>query len=322
MQPKTIAVLGGGYSSEQEVSRKSAKRVAEWLSEKPQYNVYLIDITPQGWYDKATQTAINKSDFSLTVGQQKITFDKVVIIIHGTPGENGILQAYFDLLNIPYTGCSSFVSALTFNKFACKSFLRGFGIEMAKSMLLRKNIDFDHQELVATLGLPIFIKPNNSGSSFGVTKVSSQSQIKEALQKGFAEDDELIAESFLKGREVTVGVYKLKNKIYTLPITEIVTDREYFDYQAKYEGKSQEVTPAPLEKSIETLVNESAKRIYSTLNCRGFVRIDFILEENRPYFLEVNTTPGMSESSIIPQQVAAAGLNISEFLSLIVEDND
>lgn len=318
---KNIAVLGGGYSPEHEISLKSAERVFKWLVEVQRYNVYLIHINRDVWCEAESKVEVDRSDFSIMLDNRKIVFDKVVNVVHGNPGENGVLQSYFDLLNISYTGCSAFVTALTQNKFACKSYLSTYGIEMGDGILIRKFDENSPNYIGNRLGFPFFIKPNSGGSSCNVTKVKSEQEISAALDRGFSEEHELLAEQFLNGREFTIGVYKLGQTITTLPITEVISENDFFDYEAKYQGRSSEITGISLPKEINENIVSRAKKIYQILDCRGVVRIDFILVQDIPYFLEVNTIPGMSEASIIPQQLTFAGWKISEFLSQMVEQS-
>jgi len=318
---KTIAIVAGGDSPEYEVSIKSATEVSAALSSK--YFVYVIIIRGKSWYwedSKGRYFGIDKNDFSLQTDDMKIRFDAVFIAIHGTPGENGPLQGYFDMLGIRYTGCSASCSALTFNKQACKMFLKEYNIPMATGKLVRKSDNIDIDELAATIGFPCFVKPNDSGSSFGVSKVKSKEEIIPALDKAFKESNEALIEVYMNGKEVACGVVKVKGKTMVLPITEIISGNEFFDYEAKYTpGKSNEITPANLSKEVTEEVQRLSAEIAELLDCYGIVRVDFIIIDSKPFFLEINTVPGMTKESLIPQQAKAMGVSTTELYSMIVE---
>jgi D-alanine-D-alanine ligase len=319
---KTIAIVAGGNSSEFEISVKSAEGVSKALA--PRFNTYIIMIRGTSWYwedSKGMYHNIDKNDFTLTTGDRKVRFDAVFIAIHGSPGENGQLQGYFDMLDLPYTSCSAFCSALTFNKQACKLFLKEYGIPMADSILLRKGMKYDEAEIIAQTGLPCFIKPNDSGSSFGVSKVKSQAEIAPALEAAYSESNEVIIEKFMKGREVACGVLKTRKGAIILPVTEIISKNEFFDYEAKYTpGRSDEVTPANMDSEITGEVQRLSSLIYDLLGCKGIVRVDFIIVDSKPKFLEINTIPGMTEESLIPKQAAAANISQAELYGYVVED--
>lgn len=320
---KNIAIVCGGDSSEAEVSLKSGANLKSMMS-SDKYASFIVFMKATYWavrIDGREDIAIDKSDFSFVLDGSKVTFDCAYITIHGTPGENGILQSYFELIQMPYTSCNVFVSSLTFNKFACKSFLKEFDIPSADAMMVRKGDVINPDAILLRLGSPCFVKPNNAGSSFGVSKVKSAKEIIPALEKAFEEDDEVIIEQFLSGTEVTNGVYKVNGKTTVLPITEIVSENEFFDYEAKYTGKSHEITPARLPKETENATKELTERIYNILGCTGIVRIDYIINGKGINLLEVNTTPGMSPASIIPQQIKAQGLEHSVVFSQIIEDS-
>lgn len=322
---KNIALLVGGDSSEYVISIKSGEQISQIL-DKEKFNVYQIHVKGKEWdYFDSEKKAfpINKDDFSLELNSNKIKFDCALILIHGTPGENGILQAYFDLVKIPCTTCSFFTSALTFNKFATKLFVKEYGVTTAKSVIVRKNVQINTQEIVKTLGLPCFVKPNNGGSSFATTKVKEEKELVEAINLAIKEDgNEAIIEEFIKGTELTNGVYKIKNEKIVLPITEIVSSKEFFDYEAKYtDGVTQEITPARVSQEIETKCKALSSKIYDILDCKGVTRIDYILRDNELYFLEINTVPGMSKNSIVPQQVRAMGGNMTDFYTQIIENS-
>jgi len=319
---KTIAIVAGGDSPEYEVSLRSAAEVSAALSSK--YKVYVIIIRGTNWYwedPKGRYFGIDKNDFSLRTNDTKIKFDAVFIAIHGTPGENGILQGYFDMLGIRYTGCSASCSALTFNKQACKMFLKEYDIPMPTGKLVRKGDKIDIDELAATTGFPCFIKPNDSGSSFGVTKVKSKEEIEPAFEKAFAESNEALIETYMNGREVTCGVIKIKDKTLVLPVTEIISKNVFFDYEAKYTpGVADEITPANLSQEVTDEVQRLSAEITNLLGCYGIVRADFIITDSKPVFLEINTVPGMTKQSLIPQQARAAGISTGDLYSLVIED--
>jgi D-alanine-D-alanine ligase len=322
---KKIALVTGGYSGEAVISYLSAKTVGNNV-DKDKFDVYTIDINPRGWVYKAADgstTEVDRNDFSITVNGQKITFDAVLMCIHGNPGEDGKLQGYFDMLKIPYTSCDASSSALTFNKRYTVAVAAFNGINVARSVLLIKNSFTNADEVVASLKFPVFVKPNNGGSSIGMSKVNAPSEeLGAAIEKAFKEDDQVLVEEFIKGRELTIGVFKTKGTIITLPITEIKSKKDFFDYEAKYHGASEEITPAEVEEEIAEKVRAAAKKIYASLNCRGVVRIDFIYdaEKGQPFMLEVNTVPGQSEASIVPQQVRAMGWTLKEFYTALLEE--
>ena len=319
---KTIAIAAGGDSSEFEISVKSANEVGKVLSAK--YIVYTIIIRGTTWYwedRKGRYHNIDKNDFNLVVDESRIRFDGVFIAIHGTPGENGLLQGYFDMMGIPYSSCNAFCSALTFNKQACKLFLKEYGITMANAVLLRKGEKMDLLNIVKLFGLPCFVKPNDSGSSFGVTKVKQKEELLTAIETAFKESDEVLIEAFMNGREVACGVVKTKNKTIVLPVTEIISKNEFFDYEAKYTpGKSDEVTPADMPLSITNEIQRISTLVYDLLGCKGIVRVDFIVIGEKPFFIEINTVPGMTKESIVPKQAEAAGISLEELYSMVVEN--
>ena len=321
---KTIAIVAGGDSSEYAISIKSAQEVKKELGSR--YETYVITVRGIDWYwedAKGRVFGIDKNDFSLEVDAKKIRFDAVFIAIHGTPGENGLLQGYFDMLKIPYTSCDAFCSALTFNKQACKLFLKEYGIDMADALLVRKQQDISPEAVVSQLGLPCFVKPNDSGSSFGVSKVKTVEELLPAIEEAFKESDEVLIETFMKGRETACGVVKSKKtgKALILPVTEIISKKEFFDYEAKYTpGFSEEVTPALMEEDITDKIQELSSLIYDLLGCKGIVRVDFIVIDKKPYFLEINTVPGMTRESLVPQQAKAAGIELADIYSMVVEE--
>lgn len=321
---KNIALVTGGYSGEAVISYKSAKTIFENIDEE-KWNCYLIDINPKGWFyidSKGVNTPVDKNDFSIIENGNKISFDVVLIGLHGTPGEDGKLQGYFDCLKIPYTSCDAATSALTFNKRYTVAVASFAGISVAKSLHLFKNTPLSASEILSKLTLPLFVKPNNGGSSLGISKVKEAGQLDEALKKAFNEDDQVLVEEFISGREFTIGVFQTKGEIITLPITEIIPKNEFFDFQAKYEGASEEVTPAHVADDIALKIRTEAKKAYNVFNCKGIVRIDFIYNEStgHPYLLEINTVPGQSAASIVPQQVSAMGWTLKQFYSALIEE--
>jgi D-alanine-D-alanine ligase len=319
---RTIAIVAGGDSPEYEISVKSANEVCKALSSR--YMIYIIMIRGINWYwedQKGRFHNIDKNDFTLVVDDFHVRFDAVFIAIHGTPGENGLLQGYFDMLKIPYAGCKAFCSALTFNKQACKLFLKDYKIPMAEAVLIRKCDHLDPAKIVKQTGLPCFVKPNDSGSSFGVTKVKKKEELLSAIEKAFKESDEILIEAFMNGREVACGVIKTKSKALILPVTEIISKNEFFDYEAKYTpGKSDEVCPARMPAEITEEIQRLSSRVYDLLGCKGIVRIDFIIIDNKPHFLEINTVPGMTEESLVPKQAEAAGIKLEDLYSMVIED--
>lgn len=319
-----IAFVTGGFSGEAEISYKSAVTIEKNI-DKDRWNLYKIDITADGWFYESAgeKKEVDKNDFSITDNEEKIVFDAVLIGIHGTPGEDGKLQGYFDTLRIPYTSCDAGTSALTFNKSFTVAVAAFSGINVSRSILLFKNSFTSPDEIVKGLRFPVFIKPNNGGSSIGMSKVNSPSEeLGKAIEKAFNEDDQVLVEEFIRGRELTIGVFKSKGEIIPLPITEIISKKDFFDYEAKYLGASEEVTPAKVDESIAEKIREAAVKIYRVFNCRGIVRIDFIYneEEGKPYMLEINTVPGQSEASIVPQQVHAMGWSLQDFYTALIEE--
>jgi D-alanine-D-alanine ligase len=323
MKPN-IAFVTGGYSTEAVISYKSALTIEKNI-DTDKFNVYKIDITPGSWFyesAKGEKIAVDRQDFSLTIDGKKITFDAVLIGIHGTPGEDGKLQGYFDLTGLPYTSCDSATSALTFNKRYTVAVAAFAGIDVAKSVHIFKHSPVTPEQILSQLSLPVFVKPNNGGSSIGMSKVNQAADLAGALEKAFKEDDQILVEEFIAGREFTIGVFKSTKGIITLPITEVRSKKDFFDYEAKYQGLSEEITPAQVDETIAEKVRSTAKKIYELFNCRGVVRIDFIYNEAKQaaYMLEINTVPGQSEASIVPQQVRAMGWTLKEFYSALIED--
>ncbi len=321
---KKIALVTGGYSGESVISYKSAETIRQNIdSEK--WDCYVIDIRIDGWFHQSgsgTEISINKNDFSLKIADGKINFDAVLIGLHGTPGEDGKLQGYFDCLGIPYTSCDAATSALTFNKRYTVAVASFAGIHVARSVHLFKGDGNSAKEILDQLSLPLFVKPNNGGSSIGMSKVTQSGELDMALEKAFREDDQVLAEEFIEGRELTIGVFKSAGNIITLPMTEIITGNDFFDYAAKYEGKSEEVTPANIPEETAQMIRAAAEKIYTIFNCKGIVRIDFIFnaEKKVPYMLEINTVPGQSAASIVPQQVSAMNWTLKEFYSALIQE--
>lgn len=321
----TIAFITGGYSGESVISYKSAVTIENNLDAE-KFNVYKIDITPQGWFHNTSeglQIQVDKNDFSLDINGNKILFNAVLVGIHGTPGEDGKLQGYFDLVNLPYTSCDAAVSALTFNKRYTVAVASFAGIAVSKSLHIFKHSPLSVDKILERLQLPVFVKPNNGGSSIGMSKVTKKEDIAASLEKAFKEDDQILIEEFISGREFTIGVFKSKGEIITLPITEIITKKDFFDYEAKYTaGMSEEITPAKVEEGIAEKVRSTARKVYDIFNCQGVVRIDFIYNEEKgiPFMLEINTVPGQSEASIVPQQVKAMGWTLREFYTALIEE--
>ncbi len=320
---KNIAIVAGGNSGEYEISIQSGSVVKKNL-DTGLYNPYIIVIKGSDWYylDKdCKRFDVDKNDFSIIIQGEKIIFDCVFIAIHGTPGEDGKLQGYFDLLNIPYTSCDQTTSALTFNKSFCNRIVNSLGVNTAKSILLYKNQKYKRDRIVDEIKLPCFVKPNNGGSSVGITKVDKMEDLHNAIKTAFKEDDEVIVEEFIDGTEITCGIIKSKGKMYVLPITEIVSKKEFFDYDAKYTpGIADEITPARISEKTEKECKTTSVYLYENLNCSGLVRFDYILHDEMLYFLEVNTVPGLTEDSIVPQQAKDMGITITKLFTMAIED--
>lgn len=326
---KIIAIIAGGDSSEHDVSMRSAAGISSWL-DRDKFEVYTIEVRGREWQahlksGKTSPVALHNFTF-LDEYNKRITPDYAYITIHGTPGENGILQGYFDLLHIPYSTSSLLVEAMTFDKFTLNQYLKGFGVRVAESVLIRKGMDVDAQAIVDKVGLPCFIKPNAGGSSFGVTKCKTLEDVVPAVEKARAESDDVLIESIMVGTEISNGVYKTKNGGgQVLPITEVVPETEFFDYDAKYNGAVEEITPARLSDDTTNRVQALTSAIYDILGASGIIRIDYIISKNTEgqdviNMLEINTTPGMTQTSFIPQQVRAAGLEMKDVLSEVIED--
>ena len=324
---RTIAIVCGGDSSEHDVSMHSAQGLYSFF-DKERYNIYIVDVKGIDWHvelEDGTSAPIDKNDFSFIENGKHIEFDYAYITIHGAPGENGIMQGYFDLIHLPYSTSSVLVEALTFDKYVLNNYLRGFGVNVADSLLLCRGEEYNEEEIEKRLGMPCFVKPAADGSSFGVSKVKNIDQLAPALRVAFMESDEVMIEGFLDGTEISQGVYKTKDKSIVFPATEVVTSNEFFDYNAKYNGQVQEITPARINPDTAKRVAAETSRIYDILHANGIIRIDYIISKDKEgndviNMLEINTTPGMTATSFIPQQVRAAGLDIKEVLSEIVEN--
>jgi len=319
---KNIAIIMGGYSSEYKISLTSGNVVFESL-DKTKYNAFRIHIFKDKWVYVDTNNEefpVDKNDFSVTVNGSKTTFDCVFNAIHGTPGEDGLMQGYFELLNMPQTSCNMYQAGVTFNKRDCLSVLKPYGIKTAESYFVNKGDIINEDDIIAKVGLPCFVKANKAGSSFGVSKAHTKADLQPSIDVAFKEDDEIIIESFLDGTEVSVGVITFKGLVKVLPITEIVSENDFFDYEAKYLGKSQEITPARLTKEQENQVNALAKKVYQVLKMKGFSRSEYIFKDGEPHLLEMNTIPGLTRESILPQQAAAAGISLSDLFDSAIEE--
>ena len=326
---RNIAIVCGGDSSEHDVSLRSAQGLYSFF-DKDRYNVYIVDIKGLDWHvdlENGETAKIDKNDFSFKLDGKTIWFDYAYITIHGTPGENGIMQGYFELLDLPYSTSGVLVEALTFNKYVLNKYLAGYGVNVSPSILVRHGEEeqLTEEQLLKEVGMPCFVKPAADGSSFGVSKVKNFDRLAPALRIAFMENEEVMIEGFMDGIEITQGIYKTREKTVVLPITEVVTNNEFFDYDAKYNGQVEEITPARISPELAARVSEQTSRIYDILHCNGIVRIDYIITKDadgndKIMMLEINTTPGMTETSFIPQQVRAAGLNITDVMTEIVEN--
>lgn len=323
---RTIAIVCGGDSSEHNVSMRSAQGLYSFF-DKERYTVYIVEMRNNDWHvnlSDGTTIPIDRRDFSFMYNGQLVLFDYAYITIHGTPGENGILQGYFELIHMPYSTSGVLVEALTFNKYVLNQYLRGFGILVADNLLIRKGYEvvMEDDEIERRIGMPCFVKPAAGGSSFGVTKVKNADQLAPAIRKAMMESDDVMVERYVKGTEISVGCYKTKTKSVVLPATEVVTSNEFFDYDAKYNGQVKEITPAPIDSEISKRVSDITSKIYDILHCNGIIRIDYIISEetNDIYMLEINTTPGMTLTSFVPQQAKAAGIEMKDLLTDIIEN--
>ena len=326
-QKRTVAIVCGGDSSEHDVSLRSAQGLYSFFDHE-RYDIYIVDVKGTDWHvnlDNGEIVEIDKNDFSFKLDGKHIYFDYAYITIHGQPGENGVMQGYFDLIHLPYSTSGVLVEAMTFDKYVLNNYLRGFGVNVADSILLRRGESYDEQTIADRLGMPCFVKPAADGSSFGVSKVKNADQLAPALRVAFMESDEVMIEKYLKGTEISIGCYKTKTKSVVFPATEVVTENEFFDYNAKYNGQVQEITPARINPDTAKRVADEVSRIYDILHCNGIIRIDFIITKDNEgndvlNMLEINTTPGMTPTSFIPQQVRAAGLDIKDVMTDIVEN--
>ncbi len=325
---RNIAIVCGGDSSEHDVSMRSAQGLYSFF-DKERYNIYIVDVKGINWhveYEDGDVATIDKNDFSFIGKDGKaVVFDYAYITIHGTPGENGLMQGYFDLIHLPYSTSGVLVEAMTFNKYVLNNYLRAFGVHVADSILLRLGDEYDEKEIEKRLGMPVFVKPAADGSSFGVSKVKNADQLAPALRVAFMESDEVMIEGYMKGTEISIGCYKTRDKMVVFPATEVVTTNEFFDYDAKYNGQVQEITPARIADETAKRVADETAKIYNILHCNGIIRIDYIISKDAEgndqiNMLEINTTPGMTATSFIPQQVRAAGLDIKQVLTDIVEN--
>ncbi len=325
MLKKKVALIAGGYTGESVISMKSAAMVSKSL-DRSVYDVFFILITKEKWVyidENEVETPIDKNDFSIQIGSNKIKFDVAFIIIHGSPGEDGKLQGYFEMIGLPFTTCDAITSAITMNKAYTKSVIAEIDqLNVAKSMQLFATQSYTEEDILSKLKLPLFVKPNNGGSSIGMSRVNNETELGPALAKAFIEDEQVIVEEFISGREFTIGVARIKNKVWVLPSTEVISSKEFFDFEAKYTtGLTQEITPGRMSEIEKVKVEKVAATIYEKLNCKGVVRIDYILQDNsnNMFVLEINTVPGQSENSIIPQQVRATGMEMKEFYGLLIE---
>jgi len=323
---RKVAVIYGGDSSETDISVMSGKYVAANI-DRERYDVYEVFIKGYEWSlcdgncESVVKTAtVDKTDFSVTIGNRRHKFDIAYIMIHGTPGENGLLQGYLEMMGIPFTTCSSYVSALTFNKYSCKRFLKDTGILMADDVYLRSSESFSVDEIIERLGLPLFVKPTGGGSSFGVTKVRERGELPKAIESAFLESSSVLIEEAIEGRELTEGAFSSKGKLVMLPVTEIVSHNDYFDYDAKYLGKSDEICPAPIKDETAGRVSEVTATIYRHFGCKGLIRADYILKGDEIYFLELNTVPGMTRMSLVPKQVETAGIDMKDFFNTLLDE--
>jgi D-alanine-D-alanine ligase len=314
---RNIAIIAGGDSGEYEISIKSSAVVMKHL-DASKFEPYLIVFQGKNWFhldNNGNRFPVSREDFTVDLPGKKLSFDGVFVAIHGTPGEDGKVQGYFDMLGLPYTSCDAVTSALTFDKFFCNHFVNSFGVNISKSMVVKAGDHLIENEILSRMSLPLFAKPNRGGSSVGTSKVKTREELIPAIEKALKEDNQVILEEHIPGRELSCGTITYKGEVITLPITEIISKNEFFDYEAKYQGKSDEVTPADLTADIARQVAETSVKLYKLLSCRGMVRFDYILNGDKLFFLEVNTVPGMSELSIVPQQALKAGISLQDLFS-------
>ena len=316
---KNIAIITGGDSAEYQISLDSAKIVLDSLSRK-KYNSFEIIVKNNKWILSENNLELDMTDFSVKINSKKISFDYAFIVIHGPPAENGDIQNYLEQINIPYSSCNSKISKLTFNKFQCNKQLSKLGFTVAKSMQIVNSKEINYNKIIEEIGLPCFVKPNEAGSSYGITKAMSSTDLISGIKKAFTYSKTIIIEKYIQGTEVSCGVYKNNSQIISLPITEIISQRDFFDYKAKYEGFSEEITPANIEKNIYQTIQNTTIDIYIKMNLRGVCRIDYIIMNNTPYIIEINTIPGLSKESIIPQQISESGTTIENFLDILIKN--
>lgn len=316
-----VAIIMGGYSTESEISKLSGSVVYNNISAE-KYNGYKIIIEKDDWYAEVDgeKISVDKNDFSIVVNGNKVKFDVVYNSIHGSPGEDGLLSAYFEMINLPHNTCNHFESALTFNKRECISVAKSQGVLAAESVFLTKGMKVNADEIVAKVGLPCMVKPNRAGSSFGISKVDKIEDLNSAIAEAFDIDNQILIEEFIKGTEVTVGIIPFNGELKVLPMTEIVTQNSFFDYKAKYEGQSEEITPARISEEDRLTVTEIALHVYKALDVKGFSRAEYIIKDGKPYFIEINTIPGLTTESILPQQAKAAGISLSELFESSIEN--
>lgn len=317
-----IALLSGGDSSEREISIKSATQIAANI-DKDKYDVFLIDVDGTQWSytnELGDKIQVDKSDFSICSCGVKHKFSFALILIHGTPGEDGRLQGYLDIMRVPYSSCGMVSSVVTFDKMLCKSAVRPYGVNLAKQVFVKRSQTLDPEMIVRELGMPVFVKPNASGSSFGVSKVKSLDELERAVELAFEESDAVLIEEFIEGREFGCGLMIVGEREYVFPVAEIISEREFFDYTAKYEGQSKEIVPADIQEELSDKIKSEAVKVYKACDCSGVVRIDFIVKNGEPYMVEVNSVPGMSGESIVPKQLRAQGMSIAELYDIIIED--
>jgi D-alanine-D-alanine ligase len=325
---KNVAIIYGGNSSEHDVSIQSGKNVAANV-DREKYNVYEVLLKGASWTvqlheqegDTIIPVEIDKTDFSFVYNGEKVNLERAFIMIHGTPGENGLLQGYFEMIGIPFNTCSAFVSNIAFDKYSCKRFLDFAGVGIAKDYYLRRGTPYSSVDIIKEVGLPVFVKPTNGGSSFGVSKVKREEELDAAIEEAFKENDAIMIEAAVSGREMTNGIYMKEGKIVKLPVTEIVTDREFFDYEAKYLGQSKEICPAPISEELTAKIQDVTEKIYKFMGCRGLVRMDYIVKGYDVFFLEMNMVPGMTKMSLVPAQVRAAGISMKEFFNTLIEES-
>ncbi len=323
VRKKRIALVTGGYSGEREISLKSGKEVYRYI-DRSKFDVYMILVEREGWFycsDSQERFPVDRNDFTVLHAGTKLRFDCAFLVIHGTPGEDGKLQGYFDLLNLPYTSSGRTTSCITFNKFFSNRIANSLGVKTADTHFFSKKDGIDQEAIIHTLGLPCFVKPNNGGSSVGISRVDHQDDLARAIQKAFQEDNEIVIEKYIPGYEITCGMIRFKDQLIVFPLTKIISKRSFFDYEAKYtEGMADEITPAPVDDVIKNYCQDLSRFLYKQLNCRGIVRFDYIVNGEDLYFLEVNTIPGLTQGSIVPKMVSTMGLSLTELYTMAIEE--